>query len=98
MQDEILNDFELCLKRFNKETCNKYFYQKVTVGEIYSKLLMEREEAKLSSKNSEKNNKAEVDKPEALTMNITNMNADGTVEILFSEFIKPLSAYNLTLD
>jgi hypothetical protein len=44
------------------------------------------------------NDNGEVIVPKALTMKITNMYADGTVKILFSEFIRPLSYFNFTLE
>ena len=94
----ILTDINGCYVRFKKGTCVKYFYPKVTVGKIYSELVVEKVEAKHKAKKTELKNKAEADKPEALTMNITNMYADGTAKILFSELIRPLSAINLTLD
>ena len=69
----ILTDINGCYKRFKKGTCVKYFYPKVTVGKIYSELVVEKVEAKLSSKKAVVNNKAEAVKPEPLTINITNM-------------------------
>ena len=50
MLEIILNSYPECLVRFKKETCDKYFYPKVSVGKVYSELLVEKVEKKLKEK------------------------------------------------